>query len=366
MRATPMTLRFLFAALLVSAAVAPAQQLLRDDFAYAGPLTSNGWFAHSSGGQRTIVSFGDYAILQQGTGAGEDINRGFPQIAAAQTVYASFHLRLPSGSPVNTTSGLYFAHFKDGTTGFRARTAVLAPTAGGAFRLGIHADSATVATGTAWPSDLAFDTDYTVVISYNAASGLAELWVDPVSAASPKITHTGTLLGQFMSAFAWRQSNEYTGQMYVDSLIVGLTFADVAGATSYATFGSGCSTSVGVPTNVGTPSPRIGRTTTVTIGNVALPSLAILLVGTSNTFSPSFGPLPVDLTPFGAPGCAGRVSDDVVQLFTIGFAALQYDLAIPNDTFFVGLQLHTQAVVFENVNALGLVLSDAASFSIGS
>lgn len=355
------------AVLLSLAVAAPAQQLLRDDFAYAGPLTSNGWFAHSSGGQRTIVSFGDYAILQQATGAGEDINRSFPQIAATTTIWASFHVRIPSGSPVNPgTSGLYFAHFKDGTTGFRARTGVLAPAAGGDFRIALHADNANIGAGVAWPTDLAFDTDYTIVVNYTASTGVSELWIDPVSQASPSISHTGTLLGQFMSGFAWRQSDGYTGLIHVDSLIVGLTYDDVAGSSSYATFGSGCASSVGVPSNVGAPSPRIGRTTSVVIGNVPLPVVGILLIGTSNTFSPSFGPLPLDLTFLGAPGCIGRVSDDVLQLFTIGFSSLQYDLAIPNDTFFVGLELYTQALVFENVNPLGIVVSDAAAFSIGN
>jgi hypothetical protein len=357
---------FLSAALALSTA-ASAQQLLRDDFAYAGPLTSNGWFAHSSGGQRTIVSFGDYAILSQGTGAGEDLSRGFPQLAATDSVYAAFRLNVPSGNAVNPASaGLYFIHFKDGTTGFRARTGVLAPASGGAFRLAIHADSANLGLGAAWPSDLAFDTDYLVVIGFDGALNRATLWVDPITAASPSIGHTGTLPTPFVTAIALRQSSEYTGSLRIDNLIVGRTFVDVAGAgRSYVTFGAGCSGSVGVPSNTASPLPRLGRTTTITIGNVTVPAIALLLVGTSNTFSPSFGPLPIDLTAFGAPGCSGRVSDDVTQFFALGFAGVPFDVAIPNDTYFMGLQLYTQALVFENVNPLGLVLSDAATFVIG-
>lgn len=356
----------LTAALTLSSA-ATAQQLLRDDFAYAGPLTSNGWFAHSSGGQRTIVSFGDYAILTQGTGAGEDISRGFAQLAATASVHASFRLFVPSGNAVNPpANGLYFAHFKDGTTGFRARTGMLAPAAGGAFRLGLNADSSALSLGVAWPSDLAFDTDYLVVIAFDGAQNRATLWVDPITQASPSIAHVGTLPAPFLSGFALRQSSEYTGSIHIDNLVVGHTFVDVVGAgSSYTVFGSGCAGSVGVPSNTAAPLPRLGKTTTITIGNVTIPAVALLLVGTSNTFSPTFGPLPFDLSAFGAPGCSGRVTDDVTQFFALGFAGVPFDIAIPNDTYFLGLQLHTQALVFENVNPLGIVPSDAATFVVG-
>ena len=90
-----------------------------------------------------------------------------------------------------------------------------------------------------------------------------------------------------------------------------------------------------------------------------------LLLGTSNVFSSTFGPLPLDLSPFGAPGCFGRVSDDALQMFNIGFNGVQFPLAIPNDLAFFGLTLHTQAIVFENVNPLGLTVSDAATMVIG-
>ncbi len=356
----------LAAAVLLFAASAAAQLLFRDDFAYAGPLTSNGWIAHSGAGQKTIVSFGDYARLDQGTGAGEDINRSWAPFPLTQTLWCGFRLRVPSGGAVTSTNGLYFIHFKDAGSGFRACTGIRAPGAGGNFRLAIRADGTNLSTGANWPQDLMFNTDYFVVMNWNPTTGQSQMWVDPTSPSSPSVTHTGTLVNNFMVGLALRQSTEYTGFIHIDNLFCGLSFFDVAGpGASYQTFGPGCSNSVGVASNVADSLPRLGYTTTVTIGNVPNPAVALLLFGTSNVFSTTFGPLPLDLGPFGAPGCFGRVSDDALQLFAFGFNGVPFPLAIPNDLAFFGLQLHTQAIVFENVNPLGLTVSDAATMVIG-
>lgn len=62
-------------------------------------------------------------------------------------------------------------------------------------------------------------------------------------------------------------------------------------------------------------APQLGTPLNVTINNLPL-SAAIMLTGFSRTNSP-FGPLPLDLTPFGAPGCVGYVSPDA-SLFVFG------------------------------------------------
>ncbi len=53
----------LAASILLFAASATAQLILRDDFNYTNALTFNGWFAHSSGGQKQIWSQGEFAVL---------------------------------------------------------------------------------------------------------------------------------------------------------------------------------------------------------------------------------------------------------------------------------------------------------------
>jgi hypothetical protein len=106
---------------------------------------------------------------------------------------------------------------------------------------------------------------------------------------------------------------------------------------------------------------------TVTIGPVPAPEGALFLIGTSNTTS-AFGPLPIHLSPLGAPGCFGRVSIDALQLFALGSAgSVGFGVPIPNEPFFVGQLIYTQALVFETgINALGIVASDAAAAVIGS
>ncbi len=361
---TGLLLSLSVASMSVSAA---AQVLASDSFSYAGALTANGWAAHSGAGAKLILSNGSIATLNQGPGSGEDVNLAFPALTATDTVFASFTLNVPSGTPVTPpAAGLYFAHFKDTTTLFRARTGVVAPTAGGNFRIAIHADNANLSLGTSWPTEQVFNTDYKVVISWNAATGQSQLWIDPTAVTDPSISHTGTLVGTIISQFALRQASDYTGFLTIDDVLVGRTFADVCGTPgSYTTFGAGCASSVGVATNTASPVPAIGVTTVVTLSPVPNPGVGLLLIGSSNTFSNSFGPLPLDLTFFGAPGCSGRVSDDVAQFFGIGAGSISFNVGIPNDPFFVGLQLYTQGLVFENVNALGIVFSDAATMVIG-
>ncbi|MCB9916318.1 MAG: hypothetical protein H6828_14415 [Planctomycetes bacterium] len=220
-------------ALLAGASLAQAQVLASDDFSYVGALTSNGWIAHSGGGAKTIMSDGQVATLDQSSGSGEDDSLVFAAQTATDVTYASFDFRVVSGTPVNPDAqGLYFAHFKDSGTNFSARTGVLSPAAAGDFVLAINADSADLGAGAQWPGDLAFDTTYSVVINYDANTSASTLWLNPVDMASASITSiTGTSIGDLVEGFALRQSNDYTGFIQVDNVVVGKTFADVWGGS---------------------------------------------------------------------------------------------------------------------------------------
>ena len=124
-------------------------------------------------------------------------------------------------------NGLYFAHFKNDAFSFRGRTGVVQPPAGRGYGLAINADSSALGAGATWVSDLMFDTWYRVVISWNAGTGESELWLNPTLETDPKITHTAGSTGTLISAFALRQSNDYTGMQMVDNIFVGNTFGDV-------------------------------------------------------------------------------------------------------------------------------------------
>lgn len=151
-----------------------------------------------------------------------DDNRGFPARLATDKTYACFRFKLPN--PGGNPSLGYFAHFKDaGTFNFVSRVYV-API-GGAFTLGLSVGSFT-GTPPLWPATLTYGQWYTVVTSYDALTGTAEMWIDPVNQASPKITHVdATKAGFLVQAYALRQfSGNWIGN--IDDLGVGTSFED--------------------------------------------------------------------------------------------------------------------------------------------
>lgn len=144
-----------------------------------------------------------------------------------------------------------------------------------------------------------------------------------------------------------------------------LGLAVIPHSGTYATFGAGCPGTLGVPGNVGVVAPAAGQPMVASFTNLPF-DLAVVLVGFSNTFATGFGPLPIDLGVLGAPGCTGRVSPDQ-SYFVVGSGNVaQLNLTIPDDpALFVGFDFFTQALVFDNVNAFGFTLSDAAITRIG-
>jgi hypothetical protein len=262
------------AALLAAANLAQAQILQADDFSYTGLLTANGWVAHSGAGAKALTSNGSYVPLDQSSGSGEDAYLAFAAQGATATTFASFRMRVNtadlSGLDAN---GLYCAHLKDSGFNYRARTGVLGPASGGDWLIAINADSSGLGAGTAWASDQAFDTWYTVVISWDASTGTSELWLDPVDELSTSITHTGTNSGDVIESFALRQSNDYTGFIDIDDLVVGKSFDDVtyggpiAGPEVYCTAGpsaSGCTALISTSDFMASATATSGFTVDVT------------------------------------------------------------------------------------------------------
>ena len=212
---------------LVAALAAPALagDLVAETFSYPdGALTANAaWTAHSGAGNKVIqVSLGK-VTLQQSSGSGEDVNTPYTARTLTDKTYACFQLNVPTTA--GFTGNTYFAHFKDtGTANFRARTYVAPPQAGGNYTLALSNDG--VGAQILWGSDLTFGVDYTVVISYNAANGDAELWVNPANEASTKIMDTDGGTAVAISTFALRQATPTTGSVnqVIDNLGVGTSF----------------------------------------------------------------------------------------------------------------------------------------------
>ena len=93
---------------------------------------------------------------------------------------------------------------------------------------------------------------------------------------------------------------------------------------------------------------------------------AIVLIGFSRTSS-LFGPLPLDLTSFGAPMCLGRVSPDATEFLTGTGNVANFSLGIPNIPGLLCGQFYTQALVLDpGINSLNATVSDAAAAVIGN
>lgn len=221
------------------ASSASAAILVSEDFTHPdGDLVGNtptpgpgaAWAAHSGAGSNSVQVTSGAAVLQQAGGGREDVSTSFAARSATATTYARFDFSLPSGQTVDPDDfGLYFTHLKgSGTSGFRARVGVVSPAAGGDFILGFNASGSrlSIAEGAShWPTELSFDTTYTVVTSYNAATGEAMLWLDPVNELSASLPNSaGGATGTEVEAFALRQSNDYTGSQIVDNVVVATSF----------------------------------------------------------------------------------------------------------------------------------------------
>lgn len=218
----------ILACAILAHALANAAVILQDSFDYAdGSLTnvSNGkWVVHSGNLTGMFVVGGE---LQVSGSLADDCNAaltGGPYGATSETaaLYARFRMRVTS---LPSSTGSYFAHFKDSSTGFRARVFVNTANApSGYYRVGLanNASSASVQ----FPQDLLPNNTYTVVVRYVPQTGVSTLWIDPANETSQSVTATDTPSTASIVQFAFRQATGI-GTVMVDDLVVGTTFADV-------------------------------------------------------------------------------------------------------------------------------------------
>jgi endonuclease/exonuclease/phosphatase family metal-dependent hydrolase len=214
---------------LISAPLASAALLLNEAFNYPdGPLvmvSPNGWAHHSGTVTGQVAVAAGRAWLTEDNS--EDVSaplagQPYPSSGATNVFYASFTVKftsLPSGS------GAYFAHFKNASSGYRARLWALA---GGAapdrFRLGLSSADGSAISATN-PAQLRLNTDYTVVtrlISSNAST----LWINPASESDPGASTADSPSAFTVVNYAFREADG-EGALNIDNLRVGTSFADV-------------------------------------------------------------------------------------------------------------------------------------------
>jgi hypothetical protein len=137
---------------------------------------------------------------------------------------------------------------------------------------------------------------------------------------------------------------------------------------SYTPLGPGCRGTSGAPTLSAPPGslPWIDDTFDVDLLQAPPTGAAFMATGFSSS---AWGgrPLPLDLGPFGAPGCPLRVAPFVWFPFArLASGTPRWRLSIPNDPRLAGLVFYNQALVLDaGANPLGAVVSDAQQGKVG-
>jgi hypothetical protein len=151
-----------------------------------------------------------------------------------------------------------------------------------------------------------------------------------------------------------------------------LTITYLPAPATFATFGAGCAGSAGVPTLAAQPGslPQLGSIFQLVVGNLAPTSpLALGLLGISTSFNQnglgSYA-LPLALDGLGMPGCAQRVSADLLLALPAGGGIAPWPLPIANVPTLVGLTFYVQALAFDAAaNPFGAVTTNSGSGIVG-
>jgi Immunoglobulin domain len=198
------------------------------------------WTRHGGTANPSDVLVKNHKVEISATGGAtvtrqDDVHRLFP---AAYTnsqivVYASFTINVTN---LPNAAGTYVTHFSDNTTSnFLGRVFLLTGTnlcLPNTFRIGIAAANGTV--NQIFPKDLALNTDYQVVASYDPLGLVAAtLWVNPLSSSDTSVVTgdsvSATLQTKILQAYCFRQAGSF-GSCFstVSNLAVATTFDEAA------------------------------------------------------------------------------------------------------------------------------------------
>ncbi|MCA8948718.1 MAG: PKD domain-containing protein [Planctomycetes bacterium] len=237
-----------------------------------------------------------------------------------------------------------------------------------AWKLVANASGTTVAAATPSPATLSNPIymppgDYGILILYNGAqpqytngNGTNQFYSNGDLALSLGIAKD-TTAGPFGAGTVF-DPRVWNGTIYYDT-------CQFTSSASYGYAGEGCPGSLGVPTLTPSADPVIGTTLSVAVDNLPI-SAGIMMTGLSNTSS-VLGPLPLDTSAFGAPGCFLRVSPDSNLLILGASNTATWNLPIPNSSSLLCVLFFQQAIAIDpGFNPAGAVASDAAGFLIGN
>ncbi|EEF58075.1 immunoglobulin domain-containing protein [Pedosphaera parvula] len=207
-----------------------------------GGITTNSagvWIRQNGSGNDSLVN--NHKLEVSATGGvpisrSDDVHRNLSDPYTNTTViFASFTVNVTS---LPNAAGGYFAHFENGSSTFYGRIFALTGTPGpnstnftalpGTYRIGVSASSN--APNQIFPIDLATNTDYQVVVSYNTADSYAQLWVNPLSFSDTSVSTGDPVKTQvYLQSFGFRQASSF-GNFFcsVSNLATATTFDEAA------------------------------------------------------------------------------------------------------------------------------------------
>ncbi|HEB54652.1 MAG TPA: hypothetical protein ENI87_15495 [bacterium] len=136
---------------------------------------------------------------------------------------------------------------------------------------------------------------------------------------------------------------------------------------TFVTSGSGCMGTLGqAPVLTTSARPWIGETFTVDVGPVPSNTIALMIYGLSDTFSPTLGALPVPLAGIGMPGCALQVDSALIDAFLAVGNVATWNRPLPNSAALLGGQIFCQGAALDaGANAFGAIVADHGVMTIG-
>jgi hypothetical protein len=155
----------------------------------------------------------------------------------------------------------------------------------------------------------------------------------------------------------------------IANLPYSLAFRNAAASNTatFSTFGVGCVGTHGqIPTLSFTGVPRLGEDYTVNLRRGPANATGFLFVGFSNTHWGGAPILPFDMTIINAAGCTVYCSDEIVVPANAD-ASGSRDRVIntPCDTAFLNLVVYYEWLLFNGVNPLGVITSNAGQGNVG-
>lgn len=223
MKLKPLSL--ISSALLIAASTSWSSVLIHEPFTYPDGLlgSQGGWSIYIGTNSPVAVSNGAISLVS-GAGNRQQIALPLGARLSSGKVFVSYDLKVSAYN-----APYFYSQLSSADNQTFAKVFLIAPAAGGNYRLSIGNNNFSAPEDLA-TADLQFNTAYKVVVSYDYDTGLSELWVNPSSESSPKLSSIGDINpGRGVNQLIFAQGSSNAVQT-LDNLIVATSFTEVLSA----------------------------------------------------------------------------------------------------------------------------------------